>query len=83
MHIHFHEQNQANLRFTPLLLLKFTASMFNSSNWFREWFNSPYYHKLYFEHDEKEASAFITRLLNQLKPAPEAKPAANAPANKK
>jgi len=47
--------------------------MFNSSTWFREWFNSPYYHKLYFEHDEKEASAFITRLLNHLKPAPGAK----------
>ena len=43
--------------------------MFNSSNWFREWFNSPYYHKLYFEHDEKEASAFIIRLLNKLNPA--------------
>jgi SAM-dependent methyltransferase len=40
--------------------------MFNSSTWFKEWFNSPYYHKLYFEHDEKEASAFITRLLNKL-----------------
>lgn len=47
--------------------------MFNSGNWFKEWFNSPYYHKLYFEHDEKEASAFITRLLNKLKPASPAK----------
>ena len=36
--------------------------MFNSSNWFKEWFNSPYYHKLYFEHDEKEATAFINRV---------------------
>ena len=43
--------------------------MFNSSNWFKEWFNSPYYHKLYFEHDEKEASSFINRLLDRLKPA--------------
>jgi SAM-dependent methyltransferase len=41
----------------------------NGSNWYRAWFNSPYYHKLYFEHDEKEAAAFITRLLEQLKPA--------------
>lgn len=44
--------------------------MFNGSNWFKEWFNSPYYHKLYFEHDEKEAAAFINRLLNRLQPAP-------------
>src|SRR5688500_2644887 len=47
--------------------------MFNSSNWFKEWFNSPYYHKLYFEHDEKEASAFINRLLNMLKPVEQAR----------
>jgi 2-polyprenyl-3-methyl-5-hydroxy-6-metoxy-1,4-benzoquinol methylase len=40
--------------------------MFNSNTWFKEWFNSPYYHKLYFEHDEKEAAAFITRLLGKL-----------------
>ncbi|HEY8895926.1 MAG TPA: class I SAM-dependent methyltransferase [Niastella sp.] len=40
--------------------------MFNSSTWFKEWFNSPYYHKLYFERDEKEAAAFITRLLSKL-----------------
>jgi SAM-dependent methyltransferase len=47
--------------------------MFNSSNWFKEWFNSPYYHKLYFEHDEQEASAFMTRLLLKLKPAEHSK----------
>ena len=47
--------------------------MFNSSTWFKEWFNSPYYHKLYFEHDEKEASAFITRLLNKLSVPEQAK----------
>ncbi|MBO9201110.1 MULTISPECIES: class I SAM-dependent methyltransferase [Niastella] len=47
--------------------------MFNSSTWFREWFNSPYYHKLYFEHDEKEAFAFISRLLNTLGPPENAK----------
>jgi hypothetical protein len=23
--------------------------------WYRGWFNSPFYHKLYFERDEKEA----------------------------
>jgi SAM-dependent methyltransferase len=38
--------------------------------WFRDWFNSPYYHQLYFERNEMEAKAFIDRLLQLLKPAP-------------
>lgn len=36
--------------------------------WYRKWFNSIFYHKLYFERDEKEAQQFILRLLNYLKP---------------
>ena len=36
--------------------------------WFSEWFDSPYYHKLYKNRDDKEAHAFIARLLNHLKP---------------
>jgi SAM-dependent methyltransferase len=40
------------------------------ANWFQEWFNSPYYHKLYVDRDEKEAADFIERLLNYLQPAP-------------
>jgi len=36
-------------------------------DWFRSWFDSPYYHKLYFERDEHEAAAFIDRLLSLLK----------------
>ena len=39
-----------------------------SPDWFRVWFDSPYYHKLYFERDEQEASAFINRLLFLLHP---------------
>jgi len=42
--------------------------MGNSSDWFREWFDSPYYHQLYFERDEREATAFIDRLLSALHP---------------
>jgi SAM-dependent methyltransferase len=38
--------------------------------WYKDWFNSPYYHKLYFDRDEKEASAFIIKLLTHLNPAP-------------
>jgi cyclopropane fatty-acyl-phospholipid synthase-like methyltransferase len=41
--------------------------------WFREWFDSIYYHKLYFERNEQEAAAFIGRLLAVLKPPPGAK----------
>ena len=41
-----------------------------SRNWFKEWFNSSYYHQLYFEHNEKEATLFINRLINYLEPAP-------------
>ena len=36
--------------------------------WYRDWFNSPFYHKLYFERDENEAQNFISRLLEHLKP---------------
>src|SRR4030095_10089434 len=39
--------------------------------WYKEWFNSPFYHKLYFERDEKEAATFISRLIDHLRPLPE------------
>ncbi|MBC7949757.1 MAG: class I SAM-dependent methyltransferase [Chitinophagaceae bacterium] len=35
--------------------------------WYRDWFSSPYYHKLYFERDEKEAESFIHKLVGHLK----------------
>ena len=38
--------------------------------WFKDWFNSPYYHQLYFKRDDKEAAAFIDNLISYLKPAP-------------
>ena len=38
--------------------------------WFKEWFNSPYYHLLYAYRDEKEAAAFIDGLLERLHPRP-------------
>jgi SAM-dependent methyltransferase len=37
--------------------------------WFKNWFNTPYYHQLYFKRDEKEAAAFIDKLIDYLKPA--------------
>jgi SAM-dependent methyltransferase len=36
--------------------------------WFKDWFNTPYYHQLYFKRDEKEAAAFIDRLIKYLQP---------------
>ncbi len=36
--------------------------------WYADWFNSPFYHKLYFERDEKEAEDFIDELIKYLKP---------------
>jgi SAM-dependent methyltransferase len=36
--------------------------------WFVEWFNSPYYHLLYFKRDEAEAAAFINKIVAHLNP---------------
>ena len=38
--------------------------------WFKDWFNSPYYHLLYFNRDESEAAAFINKLIEFLQPPP-------------
>lgn len=40
-----------------------------TESWFKDWFNSPYYHQLYFKRDEKEAAAFIDKLIEYLRPA--------------
>ena len=36
-------------------------------SWFANWFDSPYYHTLYKNRDEKEAQVFIDNLINYLK----------------
>ena len=38
--------------------------------WYKNWFNSSFYHKLYFERDEKEAETFIKNLIDHLQPVP-------------
>lgn len=43
--------------------------MAENGTWFKDWFNSPYYHKLYFQRDEKEAAAFINQLITYLQPS--------------
>lgn len=40
------------------------------STWFKDWFNTPYYHQLYFKRDDKEASVFIDKLIAHIKPNP-------------
>ena len=42
------------------------------SNWFIDWFNSPYYHILYSNRNHQEAELFIDNLLDCLKPKPTA-----------
>ncbi len=37
--------------------------------WFKQWFDSSFYHQLYANRDEKEAAAFIDELINELRPA--------------
>ncbi|MCC6726290.1 MAG: class I SAM-dependent methyltransferase [Saprospiraceae bacterium] len=44
----------------------------NKQAWFKDWFNSPYYHLLYKNRDEQEAKNFIDRLLLVLKPTDDA-----------
>lgn len=41
--------------------------------WFKDWFDSPYYHLLYSNHDEKEAGDFIRKLVAYLNPSPNAR----------
>lgn len=39
-------------------------------DWYVDWFNSPFYHKLYFYRDEQEAQQCIGTLLDYLNPEP-------------
>lgn len=41
----------------------------SQKEWYKDWFNSIYYHKLYFERDENEAETFIYRIIQHLKPS--------------
>lgn len=42
-------------------------------DWYKDWFNSPYYHLLYSHRDENEAEFFLTRLIQELKIPADAK----------
>lgn len=41
--------------------------------WFKDWFNSPYYHKLYSNRDATEANEFINKIINYLQLLPNTK----------
>ncbi len=47
---------------------KITMARISTSTWYKDWFNSPFYHRLYFERDEKEAKEFIHKLIHFLEP---------------
>ncbi len=40
-----------------------------NSNWYKDWFSSPYYHLLYQNRDETEAIDFIKKLITHLQPS--------------
>ncbi|MCX8019033.1 MAG: class I SAM-dependent methyltransferase [Chitinophagaceae bacterium] len=42
----------------------------SGQTWYQEWFDTEYYHTLYFHRDEKEARLFIEKLVDYLKPEP-------------
>ena len=47
--------------------------MSENKEWFKHWFNSPYYHILYKNRDDQEAQAFIDKLIDFLKPSANAR----------
>ena len=47
-----------------------TISPSGNIPWFKRWFDSAYYHKLYGKRDEQEAADFINELTGYLEPAP-------------
>ncbi|MBC7903502.1 MAG: class I SAM-dependent methyltransferase [Gemmatimonadaceae bacterium] len=55
------------------LLLTKLSKLAHSDLGLNDWFNSPYFHQLYFQRDGQEAEAFIVRLLERLTPAADAR----------
>jgi SAM-dependent methyltransferase len=47
--------------------------MQQETEWFEEWFDSPYYHILYGDRDMKEAEYFLENLINKFNPAKDTK----------
>ncbi|MDH5398744.1 MAG: class I SAM-dependent methyltransferase [Cyclobacteriaceae bacterium] len=47
--------------------------MNNKDNWYNDWFNSPYYHVLYRNRDNREAAEFLEKLIGALHITPDKK----------
>jgi SAM-dependent methyltransferase len=47
---------------------KLMLSQTHNTDWFEDWFNSPYYHILYKDRDDNEAKLFISHLIDTLQP---------------
>ncbi len=54
--------------FFPAYFCYMEEQQIAQNTWYRNWFNSPYYHQLYFQRDETEAAVFIDRLLQKIQP---------------
>lgn len=64
-------ENPHPLKYSPYFYSHNIQRMENPNpkqEWFKEWFDSPYYHILYKQRDENEARQFIDRLLAVLQP---------------
>jgi len=48
-------------------------SKINQEEWFKHWFDSSFYHKLYANRDEREAAGFVDALTEELGPANQSK----------
>ena len=46
--------------------------MHNAKEWYSSWFDSPYYHLLYSHRNHQEASNFVSKLVDLIKPAKDA-----------
>src|ERR1700752_4887372 len=49
------------------------TSQINQEEWFKHWFDSSFYHKLYANRDEREAAGFADALMEELCPPPHSK----------
>ena len=45
----------------------------NNTDWYKKWFDSVFYHQLYANRSEKEATVFIDALMEELNPPPNSK----------
>lgn len=52
---------------------QFSEAEIKNSPWFKQWFDSSYYHNLYKNRNDQEAAGFVDALIDRLEPANESK----------